>query len=1026
MSNLLCRARATCVVLGLFAFVVSSLAAQAPSTGAVRGIVLDSANGSPVQAVHLVIMGTRLGAETDAEGRYTIRGAPSGAQIISLTRLGYAPRTRSVNIIANGEAVADFKIEKSAVQLEQIVTTATGAQRTVELGHAVSLVQADSVIQKSPVLNITDVLNTRVPGAMINGQNGMTGTVSPIRLRGINSLTVSNNPIVIVDGARIEATPSVGSTSGTQTSSRLGDLAMSEIESMDVVKGPAAATLYGTDAANGVIVIRTKRGQAGATRWDMFGETGTIRAQLGDYENYHGWGHTANGTVVQCLLINIAAGICTQDSISKYSPVDDPANTILAPGHRGNLGLQASGGAGRFRYLVSSAWEREIGWLRMPTSEQARISTERGGAAIPEEQIRPNALQKENFRVNLSTDAGSKGDISFSNGLVMENFRAVNSNVVQNAYWGPGWNDPVSHGYQSPVGNAFSVRAAEGITRYISSLAGNYRPASWLATRGTLGFDYSNNVGDNLQKNGEGPLGTNRIGRRNQLDNVIAQYSADVGATASPARLLPWSLSSRTSIGAQYNRRTNVQTSVTGTGLPPGSTTIAGAATVTATETHADQIVVGSYVEQQIGWRDRLFVAVGLRSDGASTFGSNLHTTTYPKVNASWLVSQEPIIPKIPGVSSLRLRAAMGQSGVQPPSTAAITTVTLGNAAINGASVSAVTPGAWGNPDIKPERQTEIEGGLDLEAFTGRLHLEVTGYSRKSTDALLLAPFASSVGAGSGGGVGTAYSNIGSVSNKGLEGLLNVRLIDRDKIAFDLSVNGSTNTNKLVAVGPNAAPGLLTSAGGVGINSFSGLRNRLGYPLFGSWQKPIISYTDKNGDGILVPTELVVGDTEVYIGPSQPGKQLAVTPSLSLFRQALRLTALFDMRGGYKRYDYTGSGCFLFFMCLDAMDKNAPLDHQARHIGFLSYSTAAGWYSSGAFTRLREVTATLRIPDRLLRSSRASSGELTLAGRNLFVWSDYIGGDPEVNGGVPGTDINYTYPQAPAPRYFIARVSLSY
>ncbi len=1033
MRILLQTGRAMALVIGLTAVVAVPSAAHAQGTGSVRGTVTDSATGTPIAAAHVVVAGTRFGAETDPNGRYAIRGVPPGAQTLTLTRLGYAPRSRSVTVTANGEAVVDFRIEKSAVQLEQIVTTATGAQRAVELGHAVAIVQTDSIIKSAPVMNISDVLNNRVAGAVINGQNGYTGTVAPIRLRGMNSLTVSNNPIIIVDGARIEATPSQ-SVGGAITSSRLGDLAMSEIESMEVVKGPAAATLYGTDAANGVIVIRTKRGQPGATRWNITGEAGTIHANLGTYDNYHGWGHDLKtGAIGQCLLINQAAGVCALDSVSHFKPTDDPRYTILAPGHRGQASLQASGGIGRFRFMTSGQMENELGWLKMPDAEQARISLERGGAAIPDEQIRPNKLQKENFRVNLSTDLGSNADVSFSNGLIVESFRNLNGNVVSAAYWGPGWNDPVSHGYNGqPVGNAFAVRAAEGITRYISSLAGNYRPLGWLATRGTVGFDYSNNIGDNLQKNGEGPTGANRIGRRNQLDNVIGQYSADVGATASPTRMLPFSLTSRTSIGAQYNRRTNVQTSVTGLGLPPGATTIAGAATVTAIETHADQIVVGTFVDQQFGWHDRLFVTLGARADGASTFGSNLHTTVYPKVSGSWLVSQEPFFSKIPGISSLRLRAALGESGVQPPSTAAITTVTLSNAALNGTSVSAVTPGAWGNPDVRPERQREFEGGIDIEALTGRIRLELTGYSRKSTDALLLAPFAASVGAGSttgatSGAVGTSYANIGSVTNKGLEGLLSLRPVDRNNISLEMTFNGSMNNNKLVSIGPNTAPGLLTIVGGSTINAFSGLRNRVGYPLLGSWQKPILSYNDKNGDGILVPTEVVVGDTEVYIGPSQPTKQLANNTTLSLFRDALRLSVVFDWRGGYQRYDYTGSGCFLFFECLAAIDKNrTTLADQARQIAFLSYSTSAGWFSPGDFTRLREASISANLPARALRSLGAGGGTLTVAGQNLFVWSKYIGGDPEVNGGSVGTDINYTFPQAPAARYLIVRMNLTY
>src|SRR5207249_2280390 len=138
-------------------------------------------------------------------------------------------------------------------------------------------------------------------------------------------------------------------------------------------------------------------------------------------------------------------------------------------------------------------------------------------------------------------------------------------------------------------------------------------------------------------------------------------------------------------------------------------------------------VVLGSYVEQQFGWHERLFATAALRADGASTFGKDLRATIYPKFGLSWLASNEPHFPKIPGVGSLRFRAAFGSSGVQPPSTAAISTISLAESVVNGVSLSGATRGETGNIGVRPERQTELEGGFDAEAADGRVRLEVTG-----------------------------------------------------------------------------------------------------------------------------------------------------------------------------------------------------------------------------------------------------------------------------------------------------------
>lgn len=1007
METLSQRFRAAGVTLGLIASIVGSSALLAQSTGSVRGTVTDSANRAPVPAAHVIVVGTRLGTDTDNDGNYLIRGVPTGQNTIRFARLGYAPQVKIVTVASGSEVVANFSPVRSAVQLEQVVTTVTGMQRTIELGNTVSLVKADSVARSVPVYNVSDMLTSRVPGAMVSAGNGLTGNVTRIRIRGLHSFTVSNDPLVIVDGARIEA------TSGT--ASRLGDLSMTEIESMDVVKGPAAATLYGTDAANGVIVIRTKRGQPGRARWTAFGESGSLVESTKDFpDNHYGWGRLkSTNAVTNCLLSGILLGTCVQDSVTTFQPLRDPQLTSIAPGHRGQAGVQVSGGVAQFRYFVSGGWEEELGWMKMPLQEQARLKAERGVSVIPDEQIRPNLLNKINLRGNFSTDIGTKGDIAMSNGVILQSFRNTSTEAFRAGYWGTG-SKSINNGYgfSSRIGDNLSVRAAQALTRYISSISANLRPNNWLSARSTLGFDFSNNIIDNLQRNGEGPLGTNRAGIRSQADNAVAQYSFDIGATATTQVPGIANLSSRTSIGAQYNRRALTATTVTGIGLPPGSEVITGAATFTASESHGLNVVLGSFLEQQFGWHDRLFVTAAVRADGASTFGKDLHTTAYPKLMFSWLLSQENFFPKIPGIQSLRLRSAYGSSGVQPGSTAAISTVALSTSIVNGAQVSAVSRGATGNPGVRPERSTELEGGVDIEGLNGRARFEFTAYRRKSEDALVAAPFAASVGGG------TRFANIGSVQNNGVEGTLDLRILDRDKVGLDVNLNGSVNTNKLVSVGPDAPPGYYYTSG------FVGARHKVGYPLYGGWQVPIIKYADTNGDGILAASEIQMADSEVYLGPTSPTKQVTLTTTLALWRDLVRLTALLDWRGGYVRNDYTRwVGCAISFDCASATVVGSSLVDQAAVIAYTKANSNVGYWADGAYTRLREVAVSVRIPRKVLRYAVADAGSLIFAGRNLLYWSKWSGGDPEVGG---GSDLEYTFPTPPLPRVFILRVNLSY
>src|SRR5262245_38732639 len=329
---------------------VLSETAGARFAGTIRGRVVDSTSGEPVPGASVSVNGTRLGALTGNDGRYVITQVPAGPQSLIVRMLGYTPKTKTVTVADNGEVTSDFTIERTASQLSELVVTATADQRKVEIGNAVTTLRADSLVGAAPITSVGDLLQGRVAGLLTFANAGVTGSAPRIRIRGFNSLSQPNNPLIIVDGARVDNTTGAGGGGGTNiqsygwTAGSVTSMNPEEIESFEIVKGPAAATLYGTDAANGVIVIRTKRGTAGTPKWNLYGEGGVIPGPTKWNDEYYAFGKNAAGQAVQCVNLARAAGQCTVDSVSVWSPMKDAPSSPVGTGNRRQVGAQVSGG----------------------------------------------------------------------------------------------------------------------------------------------------------------------------------------------------------------------------------------------------------------------------------------------------------------------------------------------------------------------------------------------------------------------------------------------------------------------------------------------------------------------------------------------------------------------------------------------------------------------------------------------------------------------------------------------------------
>ena len=1028
--------RRTLTLAVLLATLAPPLVFAQAQQGTITGRVTDAATNQPIAAAQVAVVGTNQGTQTNTDGQYTLRGVGPGQVEVRVLRLGYAEMRKGVNVTAGQSATLDFAMSAVAMTLNPVVTTATGQQRRVEVGNAIAQVDATALVESRAVSGMGDLLTSRAAGVLVT-PGTQTGAGTRIRIRGTSSLSLTNNPIVVIDGIRVESSTGSSSVSvGGTLPSRLNDLNPEEFESIEVIRGPSAATLYGTDAANGVIVMTTKKGTAGRPQWTYYTEQSAITDRNQYPTAWWGWrtGTTANTTssvsnTVQCFLSQVVSGACAQDSVTSFNLVDDKDATPFGVGYRQQQGLQLRGGSDVSRYFLHGEWETEDGVTKLPDFEKRFLSDR--NLSLSSRQMDPGAMSRITGRSNLNISLPRNAEIQASVGYTTQDIYLPRSDdagtagIAANIYGGPGFKynlnpagDTLFGWRQFTPRDVYQAETSQGVERMIGSLNTNWRASDWLALRGNFGLDYTNRVDTQLCRFANcADTGTDRLGFKTDNRTNFFVYTVDAGATAT--RTLTQSLESKTTAGFQFYRNIFNRNGATGRQLPPGATTVTAGSVASADETTAESRTLGGFLEQSLAFRDRFFLTGAVRSDRNSAFGADFKTVFYPKLAASWLLSEEGFFPKTNWIDQLRVRSAYGASGVQPGTIDAVqffsTSVYRGEAGDQPALVYS----SLGNRQLKPERSTEIEVGVDGTFFKSRVTTELTYYNKSSRDALISRILPPSIGTGA-----TArLENLGEVRNSGWEAMINAQVISRRAFAWDVSLNGSTNDNELVSLG-NVPP----IAGAT-------QQQREGYPLYGWWSRRLLGYEDKDGNGIIsynanqTLSEITVSDTNQFHGYPLPKREFALTNGIELFNRALRLSAMIDYKGGHLVYNNTERiRCASRFNCEGLINPDAPLFEQARTVMVREHPSrsVAGFFEKGDFVRFRELSMAWTAPRSITqRIFRGRSLTTTLAARNLgILWTDYLGVDPEAFG-TTGDAPSSFQPFAP-PTYFTFRFNLGF
>lgn len=991
--------------LGLPALAPSAqAAAQAPSvaaTGVVRGRVVDAATQRPVANAQVQVVGTTSGALTNENGDFVIGAVPAGQRTLRVRRIGFQLSDQPVQVAAGEDTRVTFAIRQSATNLEQVVVTGTpGATERRAVGNAITQLDAATITTRASTVNLTEVLQGKSPGVTVLQGSGTAGTANDIRIRGGGSLTGNVRPIIFIDGVRFSTgdlgsfTPSgAGLTSFSgQTTNALDAINPQDIESIEIIKGPAAATLYGAEAAAGVIQIITKKGFRGQQRlqWNGRAEVGQDQWALFDAITNYTYCDAARvaqrdaaGNLVYpgCSAPGAGVGTLLRDNPLQRSP------EAIRDGDINRYSLSVRGGADRYSFNLSGAVDRQQGVYLNNYSNGDNLRANFTLAPVDQLDVAVNVgYRRGEIRLPL-------GDES-ANGLLLSALRGRPGAITA----------------ASTIPNGFRTIGPEQANTYNNltrndrltmSSTVNFRPRSWFSNTLTAGLDYVSSIAD-LISPPAAPTSDLPEGFAAQRRPVNRVFTLNYAGTVTRPLSRTWE--SKTSAGAQVvgDRTETLYGEGIGIGAP-GITLITGAARRNATNTFVENNSVGYFAQQEFSYANRIFLNVAARADDHSSFGTDFDFIVYPKAQLSWVLSDEPALKSFfDGIraDNVRFRSAYGQAGRAPSAFTAtqqydVSTVTLGNV-----SQSALRTAVFGNPGVRAERGTEYEVGFDLGFFGGRLGAEATYYDKRIDDALFTIGLPQSLGFPA-----TRTTNLGTTSNRGVELALNATPLQRRRFNWDAQLTLTTNRNRLVSFGDPTLDATGVALGGQSYGAFQYLRK--GQPLGAYFARLPLRNPDGtpqravNANG--TPGAVVLGP-EQYIGTAFPKAEIGLGNTFTLFRD-FRLYTLFDYRGGhhvfnqklYNQCQAANASCFAVndprvFSPRTAADSLAAAE-------VIVHQTVPGTFIERAdFVKLREVSLTYNIPQRFLRFGRIASANLQLTGRNLAIFSDYRGLDPEANG----------------------------
>ena len=694
------RRRGTYVLPCVLALCAGQLAAQ-EQTGRITGRVVDASTNRPLVGVQVFVPPTGIGNLTDQDGRYLLQNVPVGENRVTAQLVGFKEAAATVTVTAGQTATANLALEETAIALDEIVITGAGvATQRRKLGNTIASIDANRV-NTAAVSDVSQMLAAREPGVSVLPSGGYTGEGARIRIRGSSSLSQLNEPIIYIDGIRMDRSSTDFAPQGNP--SKLDDIPPESIERIEILKGAAAATLYGTEASNGVIQIFTKKGRAGAPRFTLQIDQTAISMPTNRIEPLADFAENA----ADITRIKERWG----RDVQLFEPFveDGLIPSYFNTGYGQAYSLSVTGGSDRINYFLTGRFQDENGpsdfgslfadiGLREEDDTQRRAQTTANVVIIPIEKVRVgvNTMYSE-----LKQSVPNNGNNIYGvwPNLTQTHLRLACSEIGPNC---PKVNVYGTGAFMTANEGIYQISEVEA-NHFVGSTNVNYTPIPSVKLDGTFGVDFINesstffrpfgwNVDQYVTANTDGTRSVGEVRTRVLTADFKASWEGNFGPN----------ISNRLLAGTQGFLSQRTDRDGTGTRFPGPGLEVAGAgADQSISETWNRNTQVGGYLDNQVGFYDWMFVTVGGRWDANSAFGESFRTAFYPKVNTS-LVPTDAFGWDSDVFSTLRVRAAIGKSGLQPSSFAKFTTYTPQPSAEG----PGIRPSNLGNDNLKAEVAT--------------------------------------------------------------------------------------------------------------------------------------------------------------------------------------------------------------------------------------------------------------------------------------------------------------------------------
>ncbi len=794
--------------------------ATAQGSATVTGKVTSEA-GQPLQFASVSITALGLGAQTDGNGRYTFV-VPSGRVLgqtaqLSARALGYRPSTASITISA-GTVSHDFVLVANPLRLGEVVVTGSGTSSTREvLGTVTTTVDAVDIVKASE-RNLVNALSAKAPGVTVTSSSGDPGAGTSISIRGIKTLQGDGQPLFVIDGMPIDnsaqqTTSGGGDGGGAIASNRLVDINPNDVENVEILKGAAAAAIYGQRAANGVILITTKSGRAGPTRysWSTNLNVDNVNRKI-PLQRTYGLGN--NGVTPACNFTTCTPGASNRGrnwgpALAAGTVTYDHFGELFRTATNLDNQLSISGGDAARTFFLSLGATNQTGIIKGPNNYMNRYNIRLKATQALGSQLKLGGnvayIQNNGSFVqrgsNLSglllgatrTSPEFNQDPYLTDLGYARSYRRPNPNGIQ---------DPI---YENPLWAQNKQKNLTDVNRVVGNISLEYQPASWLRFNYTLGEDYFTD--QRLTALPVNSAGAALTGQLTQGTITNLQIDHNLLATANK-KFFPW-LDATTTVGQNLNSRSTRTNQVFGQGyIGTGIFTLNNLVSTNLQAQNFESLVniAGYFAQQEVNLYDQLYLKGLVRADQASSYTKDKRTNIFPSFSAAWNVTNFMGNRNQKGaLSYLKLRAAYGETGREPnpyqnlsyvSSNAQGTAFGTGTANASQAGFGGLyTSSTRGSPQLGPERTAETEAGFDIALFNQRVDATFTYYDAKSTNVILNLPASSTTGYTS------LATNGAGITNKGIEIQLNTRLYDSPNFRAELGVNWARNKSLVTTLG---------------------------------------------------------------------------------------------------------------------------------------------------------------------------------------------------------------------------------